>query len=338
MSIDSVRADPRSPVNPEPVPADPVRALFDLTVVVPCYNEGANIGPAYEEIVAELGPELLEVLFVDDGSTDSTLLRLRELAEVDPRVHYVSFTRNFGIEAALGAGYRYASKPWLLHLDADLQFPPKEARLLMERACEGYDAVFGVRVNRADPWLRRASSLVTGFIARRILGIEMPRGATMFRLLRSDLARRVVDLRLGTPYFLATLPRLTSAWTTVATAHRPRLHGRAKMRFPSLARHAMELFISHSQRPLALAAAACLVAGVMAIGAASLVAYSLQLAVALLAVAGAVGLLALAVMGRYLGHIGRSQSRPPLYLIREANIAVDPAEVLGRAPALVGAS
>lgn len=314
-----------------------MRERFDLSVVIPCFNEADNVGPAYEEIVAELGPDNLELLFVDDGSTDQTLLRLRELAERDPRVHYVSFTRNFGIEAALGAGYRYAAKPWLLHLDADMQFPPDQAMHLMERACEGYDAVFGVRTNRADPWHRRVSSAVTGFIARRLLGIELPPGATMFRLIRTDLARRVVDLRLGTPYFLATLPRLTSSWTTVATTHRPRVRGGAKMRFAGLAKHALELFFSHSQRLLTLAAAGCVSACAIAVSAAVLASFSMQLAVGLLAVAGAVGLLALAVMGRYLKHLGASQARPPLYLIREANIVVEPSETLSAPRVRVGA-
>src|SRR5882757_456803 len=108
---------------------------FGLSVVVPCLNEADNIDAVYEEIRAELGRYGdLEILFVDDGSTDATLARIRSLAERDHGVSYVSFTRIFGLEAAFSAGYRYVRNPWMLHLDADLQFPPAEAHRLIECA------------------------------------------------------------------------------------------------------------------------------------------------------------------------------------------------------------
>lgn len=308
-----------------------VRSGFDLTVVVPCFNEEENVLPAYEEIVAELGPDQLEILFVDDGSRDRTLELIRSVAARDDRVSYLSFTRNFGIEAAICAGYRYASRPWLLHLDADMQFPAAEAHKLMA-ASEGMDAVFGIRVDRSDPWVRKAGSWVNDVVARRLLRVEMPPGATMFRLVRTAVARRVVDLRLGTPYFLATLPRLTSAWTTVATEHRPRERGEAKVSVRSLARHAIELVISHARRTMAITGAACVVAAglVLVAGMVSLVAGDAWDGVVLgmLSLGGAVGLLAMAVLIRYLVHVGRSQARPPLFLVREANVPIDPADRL----------
>ncbi|GII78471.1 glycosyl transferase [Sphaerisporangium rufum] len=312
---------------------------FALTVVVPCLNEAENIDAVYREIVTELGgQDGLEVLFIDDGSTDDTLPRIKDLARRNSEVSYLSLTRNFGVEAAFSAGYRYARHPWILHLDADLQFPPAEARLLIARARDGYDAVFGVRVDRKDPWVRRAASAAHGWAARRLLGIEIPPNATTFRLVRAGLARRVVDLGLGTPYFLATVPRLTSAWTTVPTAHRPRLRGSSKVTVRGLARHAMELFVGFSYRPLAvacalsllgapaaLAAGACFLAGAPAAGA------------ALLAAATAAGLAALAVMGRYLMVVARGQPRPPQFLIRAANVPVRPGDSLDP-PSLDGAA
>lgn len=308
-----------------------VRSRFDLTVVVPCFNEEDNVLPAYDEIVAELGPDLLRLLFVDDGSSDRTLELIRSLAASDARVSYLSFTRNFGIEAAIGAGYRYATGEWLLHLDADMQFPAAEAHKLMA-AAEGQDAVFGIRVNRADPWLRRAGSRLNDLIARRLLLVEMPRDATMFRLVRTDVARRAVDLRLGTPYFLATLPRLTGAWTTVPTEHRARVRGSAKVNVRSLTRHAIELFVSHARRTMAISAAACLVAAVLAIASAVVLIAVDEAwhaaALGMLAASVSIGLVALAVMTRYLVHLGRSQARPPLFLVREANVEIDPADRL----------
>lgn len=306
-------------------------APFSLTVVVPCLNEADNIKPVYDEIVGELGGfESLEVLFVDDGSTDDTLAEIRELAARDPRVAYASFTRNFGLEAAFSAGYRYARQEWILHLDADLQFPPAEARHLVVAAQAGYDAVFGVRTARKDRWVRRFSSRAHDLIARRLLGIEIPPGATTFRLVRASLARRIVDLDLGTPYFLANVPRLTRAWTTVPTAHRARERGEPKVRFRGLARHAVELFISYSDRPMAAAVGSLLAAALASLAGA--VAGILDLprtALALLGVAGMIGFVALAVAARYLVHVGRGHRGTPMFLIRESNLPIDPADMLG---------
>jgi glycosyltransferase involved in cell wall biosynthesis len=297
---------------------------FALTVVVPCLNEADNVERAYREIVDELSRyDGLEVLFVDDGSTDDTLDRVRALAAADPAVSYLSFTRHFGLEAAFSAGFRYARHPWVLQLDADLQFPPAEAHKLIARARAGFDAVFGVRVDRRDPWSRRAASRLHELVARRLLRIELPPGGTSFRLVRAELARRVVDLRLGTPYFLATLPRLTRSWTTVETAHRPRVHGAPKVTVRGLAGHAMDLFLSFSVRPITFAGLLSLAAGAVALAAAAASALGDQrAALGLLAVALAGGLVALAVVARYLVHIARSQPRTPQFLIREASCPV----------------
>jgi glycosyltransferase involved in cell wall biosynthesis len=303
---------------------------FHISVVVPCLNEEDNVEPVYKEIVAELGRYgAIEILFVDDGSTDKTLDRVRTLAERDPAVSYVSFTRNFGLEAAFSAGYRYARYPWILHLDADLQFPPSEAHRLIDAARSGLDAVFGVRVNRQDSALRRASSALHGFLATRVLGIELPPGATTFRLVRADLARRIVDLGLGTPYFLATVPRLTSAWTTVPTAHRRRERGSVKVTVRGLARHAIELFYSFSVRPITYATMACFAAAVLAFGAGAVAVLpsGLQLAVVLEGLALGGGLLAIAIIARYLVHIGRGQPGLPMFLIREANVSIRPEDL-----------
>lgn len=303
---------------------------FRISVVVPCLNEEDNVEPVYEEIVSELGRYgAIEVLFVDDGSTDKTLDRVRTLADRDPAVSYVSFTRNFGLEAAFSAGYRYARYPWILHLDADLQFPPSEAHHLIDAARSGLDAVFGVRVNRQDSALRRASSALHGFIATRLLGIELPPGATTFRLVRADLARRIVDLGLGTPYFLATVPRLTSAWTTVPTAHRRRERGAVKVTVRGLARHAIELFFSFSVRPITFATVACFAAAVLALGAgvAAAAPSGVRIALMLQGLALCGGLLAMAVIARYLVHVGRGQPGLPMFLIREANVPVRPEDL-----------
>ncbi|WP_298182285.1 glycosyltransferase family 2 protein [Saccharomonospora sp.] len=309
-----------------------------LTVVIPCYNEVDNLKHSYDEIVSELGELDLELLYVDDGSTDGSLDVIRELAAADRRVQYLSFTRNFGFEAAFSAGYRYASKPWVLHVDADQQFPAAEAHKLIAAAKAGYDAVFGVRTNRQDPLLRRWGTAAFHFIGRRLLRIELPQGATAFRLVRTELARRIVDLDLGTPYFLATVPRLTNRYITVPVAHRARERGESKVDMSFLSSHAIELFVGFSRRLSTAASATCLLVGgmalLLAVASATGLVTETALAVALL-VLFAVALVTLSLAVRSLVVVNAGQPRPRLFYVREASIAVnDTDRLLSTSPPL----
>ena len=304
----------------------PGPAQSGLSVVIPCFNEVDNVEPSYREITNELGHYSLEMFYVDDGSSDGTLEVIRRLAATDPRVRYLSFSRNFGFEAAFSAGYRYATKPWILHVDADQQFPAAEAEKLIEAAGQGNDAVFGVRTNRQDPRLRRWGTAAFHFLGRRVLRIEIPPGATAFRLVRAELARKIVDLRLGTPYFLATVPRLTSRYTCVQVAHRARERGESKVGFGFLASHAIELFVGFTRRLTTAASATALFAaglGVLAAGAATFGLLGASASAALLFALLSVVLVVLSLTVRYLVVVGAGQPRPRQFYVREANVLVD---------------
>lgn len=302
-----------------------------LSVVIPCFNEVDNVDHVCSEVLTELGHLDLELIFVDDGSNDDTLAAVKRLAGADPRVQYISFTRNFGFEAAFSAGYRYARRPWILHLDADQQFPAAEAHRLIEVAAQGYDAVFGVRANRKDPLSRKLGTAAFHFLAARLLRIELPRDATAFRLVRTPLARTIVDLRLGTPYFLATVPRLTSRYTTIPVEHRARQRGESKVGLRWLAGHAIGLFVSLGHRlttaASVMALTACGLALLFALGTAAGLIHPVAGGAALFVlVATALGVLALTM--RFLVMIAASQARPRLYYVREATLPIDAEDLL----------
>lgn len=310
-------------------PAPPVD--LGLSVVIPCYNEVDNVEHVCAEVLAELGHLDLEVIFVDDGSSDGTLDVIKRLAHGDQRVHYISFTRNFGFEAAFSAGYRYARRPWILHLDADQQFPAAAAHRLFEAAARGNDAVFGARNDRKDPLPRRLGSAAFHTVAARLLRIELPRDATAFRLVRTELARTIVDLRLGTPYFLATVPRLTNRYTTVPVEHRARRRGESKVGIRWLAGHALGLFVSRGTRLTTVASAVALGAGalalLLALGAATGLLGPAAGGAALLALT-AIVLWVLALTVRHQVMIAASQTRPRQFYVREATIPIDAADLL----------
>ncbi|GAA3545556.1 glycosyltransferase family 2 protein [Nonomuraea rosea] len=292
-----------------------------LTVLVPCYNEGAQVEVAHGALVEalkEIGD--LELLFVDDGSTDDSLDRIRRLAETDPRVRYVSFTRNFGIDAVMAAGFRYAAQPWIVQCDADLQVPPEEIWSLLDKAAEGYDVVFGERVGRRDPPSRKAGSAGLHWAARRVFGIGMPRGASTFRLVRTGVARTITDLRL--PWFIPAVPLVGARYAVTPVAHRPRTAGRSKLRLVRLAGHSFELFFGFSRRPLTAVYAAGALGAVLAVVAA----FTGPSPVHLL-LTGAT-LAALAVVARYLEGLLRDSSRIRRYYVRSANLPLRPEDTL----------
>ncbi|MFG1612185.1 glycosyltransferase [Nonomuraea wenchangensis] len=286
-----------------------------LTVLVPCFNEGAQVEVAYRELTAELAAiEDLEILFVDDGSTDDSLARIRALAEADPRVRYLSFTRNFGIEAVMAAGFRHAGQPWTVQCDADLQVPPSQIWRLLDGAAGGhYDVVFGRRVRRRDPLVRRLGSAGMHWAARAVFRIEMPRGASTFRLVRTPVARTIMELRL--PWFMAAVPLVGARHTLVEVSHRERDAGRSKLRLARLAGHSFELFFGFSWRPLN---------AVYLLAALGLVTAALGLPGAHLLVP-AVTLAAVAVVGRYVHRLAPPR---PAYYVREANVPLRPEDTL----------
>jgi biotin carboxylase len=314
-----------------PVTLDGVEPIR-VTAVVPCCDEADGIDLAYQRIAAELSRyDDVELLFVDDGSTDGTLDRIKAFAHADRRVFYLSFTRNFGLEAAFAAGFKYASKDWVVQLDADLQSPPAEVHKLIAKALEGWDVVFGIRTDRHDPLPRRLGSRMQHWFARRVLGIELPQGASSFRVVRASVARKIAAAELPMPYFLATVPRVGARWTVVPTEHRPRTRGRSKFSPGRLLAHTIELFVGFSVRPLAaLPVLAAVLAAATALGAVAVATGRLGAAGAADAAlaAGTLNLVTLAVIGGYLFRLVRGQPRLARFYVREANLPLAPEDDL----------
>lgn len=312
--------------------------MIGLTVVVPCKDEEANVAAAHRAIIGELGGHDLEVLYIDDGSSDSTLSLMTEIAANDARVHYISFARNFGFEAAFSAGYKYASKPWVLHVDADLQSHPSQAHKLIAAVSDRVDAVFGVRDQRDDPLPRRWGSSLSELIARRGLGIDMPPGATTFRLVRTGVARRIVELRRPAPYFMASLPAVTDRYVTVRTAHQARKAGTSKFTVIRLARHALDLYVGHST---ALATGAALIVGagmiVVMLAAALLAVGVIGTSAALVALLSAqLAVLPTVVLLLRYSVMAASRDGRALYYVRDSDLTIDAADRLELARATVG--
>src|SRR5215470_7489077 len=142
-------------------------AEVDVSVVIPMFNEEANVEPLHAEIERSLSEARFswEIVCIDDGSTDATLDRLRRVADADPRVTVVTFRRNYGQTAAMSAGIEAARGQILVPMDADLQNDPSDIPRLVQRLDEGYDVISGWRRNRRDRAVtRRLPSLIANAI------------------------------------------------------------------------------------------------------------------------------------------------------------------------------
>lgn len=170
-----------------------------LSVIVPCYNEEENVAPFYEELmkhVSFLGERdmELEVLYIDDGSRDHTVQEIRKLRETDERVHMVSFSRNFGKEAAMYAGLENAVGDYVVFMDADLQDPPSLLADMFSYIDQGYDTVATRRVSRkGEPPIRSFFARRFYHLMKRISRTEIMDGARDYRL----MTRQVVDAILS---------------------------------------------------------------------------------------------------------------------------------------------
>ena len=203
---------------------------YRFTIIVPVYNEEDNIS-ALEKRLAAFLPECLEhacVLFVDDGSTDSSLARIREVCARNAGFYYISFEKNAGLSAALKAGIDYTCSEYLGYIDADLQTAPEDFNLLLKHI-DGHSMAMGIRAERKDsPFKRLQSKIANGF--RRMMTHD---GATdtgcPLKVLRTDAARRL-PLFKGMHRFLPALILLQDggSYEQVPVRHFPRTAGKSK--------------------------------------------------------------------------------------------------------------
>ncbi len=227
--------------------------MAKMSIVVPCYNEEESIGFFYQAML-ELEKTLtkidMEYIFIDDGSKDRTYMRLSELHEKDNRVKCISFSRNFGKEAAIFSGLRAASGDCVVVMDADLQHPPETIVDMFQQWEEGYEVVEGIKINRGKESVmhRLLANSFYGMFSK-LIGIDM-NNTSDFKL----LDRKVVDVLAGL-HERDTFFRALSYWvgfksTSVYYEVQERVAGTTKWSFFSLIRYAFQNMISFSYAPL----------------------------------------------------------------------------------------
>lgn len=229
-------------------------AQVHLSVVVPMFNEEANVEPLLLRLTAVLStlPYGWEIVCVNDGSRDRTAQLVRSWQPRWPQVVLVDFARNFGQHAAVTAGFAHALGDWIVTLDADLQNPPEEVPRLAAELAAGHDLINTHRIDRQDSWFRRWASGITNRAVRRMSGIKLSDFGCMLRGYSREVAQAIVEAREYKTFIPALAMFFARDPVEISVAHAPRAAGSSKYPFFKLLSLQLDLITSFSVYPLRL--------------------------------------------------------------------------------------
>lgn len=304
-----------------------------LSVIVPCYNEEENIAYFYSEFLKHTGfldekKMDLEIIYVDDGSTDGTLSEIKKLHEKDGRVHLISFSRNFGKESAMYAGLENAKGDYVVMMDVDLQDPPALLREMFSWLEQGYDSVATRRVSRkGEPPVRSFFARTFYRLMKKISKTEIVDGARDYRLMTRQMVDAILSMKEYNRFTKGIFGWVGFKTKWLEFENVERLKGETKWSFWKLFLYSLDGITAFSTAPLMLASVVglffCLFAFAMIIfivvrklifddpvsGWASMVCIILMTSGVQFFCAG--------ILGQYLAKTYMEVKRRPIYIARE---------------------
>jgi glycosyltransferase involved in cell wall biosynthesis len=274
-----------------------------------------------------------EILYVDDGSSDGTLGILHRLGEKDHRVRYLSFSRNFGKEAAMLAGVRNADGDAVIVMDADLQHPPELIERMLELHAQGFDQVIARRTRKGERVTRTMLARTYYWAINRWVDVELLDGVGDFRLLSRRAVEALTTLDEANRFSKGLFAWIGFESVMIEYENVQRTCGRSKWSVPKLVEYGMDGMLSFNHKPLRLAIYLGLVLSLIAFGYACWVVGSALVqgvdapgyVTLMVAVVGMGGLLMvmLGVIGEYIGRIYHETKRRPHYLVKDTNLKRD---------------
>jgi undecaprenyl-phosphate 4-deoxy-4-formamido-L-arabinose transferase len=223
-----------------------------LSVVIPVFNEEENLPELLDRLHGTLAPlgKPYEVVFVNDGSRDRSLVLLQEASARDPHLVIVDFNRNYGQHAAVFAGFEACRGEVVVTLDADLQNPPEEIPKLVAKMEEGYDVVGSVRVHRQDPLPRRVASRIINRMTAIATGVQLSDYGCMLRAYRGPVVKILASSQEISTFIPVLADLYAGRVTEIPVAHDERHHGDSKYSVWKLIRLQFDLMTSFSVLPL----------------------------------------------------------------------------------------
>ena len=308
-----------------------------ISIVVPCHNEEEMVPIFHKEITAvseQLPDAVFEMIFVNDGSKDATLAELKRVASLDERVHYLSFSRNFGKEAAMVAGLRHATGNYVAVMDADLQDPPAMLVEMVALIRTGeYDCIGTKRLDRkGEPPIRSFFARQFYHLINRISDTEIVDGARDFRLMTRQMVDAVLEMTEYNRFSKGIFSWVGFETKYLSYENQERVAGKTTWSFWSLFKYSLDGIVDFSEAPLAIAAFTGFLSFAVAILAALILTVRTlvfgnatsgwtSLIVIILGMGG-LQLLCLGILGKYLGKTFMETKRRPLYILKETDGAL----------------
>ncbi|MBT8472842.1 MAG: glycosyltransferase family 2 protein [Marinicaulis sp.] len=299
-----------------------------LSIIAPCYNEAATIDAFYYALKTVLGDLSLtpEIIFVDDGSEDETRAKLARFADKDALVKALFLSRNFGKEAAMSAGLDHATGDAVIVIDTDLQDPPEVIPEFVEKWREGFDVVYGKRVDRqSDTFLKRFTAGKFYSLFNSMSGVKIPENTGDFRLMDRRVVEAIKQLPERSRFMKGLFAWVGYNSTAVEYVRPERNAGSSKFNYWKLWNFALDGFVSFSSAPLrvwsyvgAVVASfaflyataiiiSVLLTGIDLPGYASLLTFVLFL--------GGVQILSIGVLGEYISRLFIEVKQRPVYIV-----------------------
>ena len=306
-----------------------------ISVIVPCYNEEKALPLFYEELEKNMKsfPENIEfeVLFVDDGSRDKTMEVIKALQNNNSNIKYISFSRNFGKEAAIFAGLENASGDYVTLMDADLQDPPS---LLLEMynaiVKDGYDAVGTRRVDRSgEPIIRSFFARIFYKLINKMTSFEMVDGARDYVFMKKEVAHAIISLKEYNRYSKGLFSFVGFKVKWLEYKNIKRVAGETKWSFFKLTKYALEGITAFSTTPLILSSVIGLVFCVVSFLLILVIIFKTLILgdptsgwpslVCIIFMVSGIQLFSLGIIGQYLSKTYLEVKQRPIYIVREKN-------------------
>ncbi|MEC2158533.1 glycosyltransferase family 2 protein [Virgibacillus halodenitrificans] len=310
--------------------------MKELSLIIPCYNESSPLRDTFFQLQKVLSSETIKkkysskMIFVNDGSTDNTLEIIQEIANENSNVKFISFSRNFGKEAAMLAGLKYSNGDITIIIDADLQHPPHLILDMIKYYEEGYDQVIAKRSRRGENIARKWTTRFYYQIINKLIDVELVDGIGDFRLLSRD----AVDSLLAMPEYNRFSKGLFS-WIgfkkkIIDYENQERVSGESKWGFSSLLNYAIDGMTSFNSKPLRLLIYLGVIItilnliyigytffNILAFGIDTPGYFTLISSILLL---GGIQLISIGILGEYVGRIFYEVKQRPYYIIKDTNI------------------
>ena len=306
---------------------------FKVSVVIPAYNEAENISPLLERLLPVLQPyNDYEIIFVDDGSSDNTLNVLELWHKKNEKVHYVSFSRNFGHQYALRAGIDYATGDCVISMDADLQHPPELLTEMIESWQQGFDVVYTVRQDTEDAgWLKKVTSALFYKVFSFFSGLKLPQGTADFRLLDRKAANILAAMQEGNLFLRGMVFWMGFKQKPVPYKAEKRFKGTSSYTLSKMVALAILGATSFSIKPLRVAIYLGLLIALFGglftayvlyqklFGGSVITGWASLMSVVL--VLGGVQLFMMGIIGEYIGMIFMETKRRPKYIVQKTTVS-----------------